>query len=72
MWKERKWNKKSQKYYHAHLVTEYMLKAALQFTELTMDILINGVGSNEYNSLKKKNQVRLMPHTIHQHKLQKD
>lgn len=31
-----------------------MLKAALQFTELTMDILINGVGSNEYNSLKKK------------------
>lgn len=49
-----------------------MLKAALPFTEITMDILINGVGSNEYNSLKKKNQVRLMPHTIHQHKLQKD
>ena len=56
---------KSQKYYHTHLEIDYMLKAALQFTELKMDFLINGVRSCRYSLFKKKLRLDSLPHTIH-------
>ena len=38
-----------------HIWKLTMLKAALQFTELKMDFLINDVGSYRYSSFKKEN-----------------
>ena len=62
---------KSQKYHHTHLEIDYMLKAALQFTELKMDFLIHGV-RYRYSLFKKRFRLDSLPHTIHQYKLQKD
>lgn len=67
--KRQEMKQKSQKYNHAHLEIEYMLKVALQFTKQKMDFLNKLCWVKWVQFVKKKKKFRFMPHTT---KLQKD